>query len=304
MLCTFKLGGLIQMKRFKKVYIEITSACNLSCSFCPQTEREARFMTIEEFSHILKQVKPYTDYVYFHVKGEPLLHPHIDKFLELCEEKQLKANITTNGTLIPKVKDKIMFKPALRQMNISLHSFDANEQRIDMNQYLYDVLQFAKEASKNSHIITALRLWNLDKSNVTNLQRQKNRHILSVIEDFFALSSSIEEQIGSSRGIKLYERVFLNQDYEFKWPDLHEEEIGKEGCCHGLKDQIAILVDGTVVPCCLDGEGIINLGNILNDDFEHLLQEQRTQNMLEGFSRHQLREELCRKCGYRSRFNK
>ncbi|MDP4087727.1 MAG: radical SAM/SPASM domain-containing protein [Bacillota bacterium] len=292
------------MKRFKKVYVEITSACNLSCSFCPQTKRAPKFMKVEEFSDILDMVQPFTDYVYFHVKGEPLLHPQIDILLDLCAEKGLQANITTNGTLIGRAKDKLITKPALRQVNISLHSFDANEGNMDMDVYLDNILRFSKEASEKTEIITAFRLWNLDQSNITNSERQKNRHILGRIESFFGLPYRIEDQITKSRGVKLCERVFLNQDYEFKWPGLEQEYEGDRGSCHGLKDQIAILVDGTVVPCCLDGEGVINLGNIHNDTFSKIIEGTRAKNILEGFSRRELKEELCRRCGYRSRFNK
>ena len=31
------------------------------------------------------------------------------------------------------------------------------------------------------------------------------------------------------------------------------------------------MVDGTIVPCCLDSEGVINLGNIFNDDIDAVL---------------------------------
>lgn len=292
------------MKRFKKIYVEITSVCNLACSFCPQTKRPPRFMKVEEFSYILEQIKPYTEYVYFHVKGEPLLHPHLDKLLDLCEEKEFKANITTNGTLIEKVKSKIISKPALRQINISLHSFDANEQNIDMDEYLNNILQFAKEASEKTNIITALRLWNLDENNMTSAESRKNRHILDKIEDFFEVPHEIEDKVSGSRGIKLCERVFLNHDYEFRWPGLNEKDEGEKGRCNGLKDHIAVLVDGMVVPCCLDGEGVINLGNMFETPFSEIMEGERAKNMLEGFSKWQLKEELCRKCGYRSRFNK
>jgi radical SAM protein with 4Fe4S-binding SPASM domain len=291
------------MKKFKKVYIEITNVCNLACSFCPKTQRSPEFMKLDAFSNILDQVKEYTDYIYFHVKGEPLLHPELDKFLDLSFEKGLKATLTTNGTLISKVKDKILNKTALRQVNISLHSFDANEKITHMDNYMNSIIDFAKEAVEASDTIIALRLWNLSESNITNLERQRNRHILEIIEKAFNLDYRIEEQISAKRGIKLSERIFLNQDYEFKWPDLKEEEDHGRGFCYGLRNQIAILVDGTVVPCCLDGEGVINLGNIKKASFSEIISSERARNIAEGFSSRKCLEELCRKCGYRRRFN-
>lgn len=292
------------MKRFKRVYIEITNVCNLSCSFCPKTMRKAHSMDIESFKKTLDEVKPYTDYIYLHLKGEPLLHPNLPEFLDLCTEREFKVNITTNGTLLRRIKDKIIMKPSIRQINISLHSFDANENSITMEEYLKEVLDFAKEALEKTNIIIALRLWNLDPSNVSQGERQRNRELLSIIEEYFKLPYKIDEESTRHRGIKIAERLFLNQDIEFKWPALKEKEYGHKGTCHGLKDQIGILADGTVVPCCLDGEGVVSLGNIFEKSFEDIIKGERAQNILEGFAKGELREELCRKCGYRTRFIK
>lgn len=260
-------------------------------------------MNIETFSKILEQIKSHTDYIYFHVKGEPLLHPEIGTLLDLSHEKGLKVNITTNGTLIDKVKDKILMKPALRQVNFSLHSFDGNEGVLNKEIYINNIISFIKEAIYNTDMLISLRLWNLDENNATNLERQRNRDILRIIEDAFELSYKIEEKISPGRGIKIGDRIYLNQDYEFEWPDLDKEEDKSKGFCYGLRNQVAILVDGTVVPCCLDGEGVINLGNIHNANFSKIIEGERARNIFDGFSRREAVEELCKKCGYRKRFN-
>lgn len=289
------------MKKFKKIYIEVTNVCNLSCNFCPQTKRASEFMKIGTFNRILEQIRPHTEYIYFHLKGEPLLHPEIDKFLELSYEKGFKVNITTNGTLINKVKDKLMMKPALRQVNFSLHSFDGNKNNSNKDEYINNIIAFAKEAS-NNEILVSLRLWNLDEDNITNLQKERNRYILEIIEKEFNLTYKIEEKISPGRGIKLSDKIYLNQDYEFDWPDLKKEEDEGIGFCYALRSQAGILVDGTVVPCCLDGEGIINLGNINKTNFSEIIESERANNIFNGFSKRIAVEELCRKCGYRKRF--
>ena len=291
------------MKKFKKFYIEITNVCNLSCSFCPQTCRSPEFMSIGTFSKILDQIKPHTDYIYFHVKGEPLLHPNLAEFLQVSYEKGFKVNITTNGTLIHKVKKKIILSPALRQVNFSLHSFDGNEGTSNKFDYINNIISFVKEALDTTDTLFSLRLWNLDKDNTTNINGKKNCDLLSNIEDAFNLSYKIEEKIIPGKGIKLCNKVYLNQDYEFQWPDLLITEDNSPGFCYGLRNQVAILVDGTVVPCCLDGEGIINLGNIHETNFSEIVESQRANNLFNGFSRRQAVEELCRKCGYRKKFN-
>lgn len=291
------------MKKFKKTYIEITSVCNLACTFCPQTKRQSNFIKIDAFTKILDEIKPHTDYIYFHVKGEPLLHPRIDELLDLSHERGFKVNITTNGTLITKNKHKILPKPALRQMNFSLHSFDGHEGSTNKEAYIMNILDFVKEAVATTPLLVSLRLWNLDTDNTTNLERSRNREILEMIEKAFDLDFKIEEKFVRGSGLKIAKQIYLNQDHEFQWPDLKEAEDEGKGFCHALRNQAAILVDGTVVPCCLDGEGVINLGNINQTPFSDIVEGERANNLYNGFSRREVVEELCRKCGYRQRFS-
>lgn len=292
------------MKKYKKVYIEITNVCNLKCDFCPETKREADFMSETTFRQILDQIKTFTDYIYLHVKGEPLLHPKLGRFLDISYEKGFKVHITTNGTLLDKVADTLMQKPALRQINVSLHSVDGSQSELERDDYIDKVIKFTNKAIVESSIIISLRLWNLDEALLTVDQRKKNVDILHKIEENFKLPYKIQGNLSESRALKIQDRVYLNQDYEFKWPDLKEEEDFNKGSCFGLRNQIAILVNGTVVPCCLDGEGIINLGNIHEDEFSDLINGKRAENIRLGFCNNNIVEELCRKCGYRKRFNK
>ncbi|SFL07905.1 radical SAM additional 4Fe4S-binding SPASM domain-containing protein [Paenibacillus sp. 1_12] len=291
------------MKTFKKTYIEITSVCNLACTFCPQTKRQSNFIKIDAFTKTLDEIKPHTDYIYFHVKGEPLLHPKIDELLDLSHERGFKVNITTNGTLITKNKHKILAKPALRQMNFSLHSFDGHEGSTNKEAYIMNILDFVKEAVATTPLLVSLRLWNLDTDNTTNAERSRNREILAMIENAFDLDFKIEEKFERGSGLKIAKQIYLNQDHEFQWPDLKEAEDEGKGFCHALRNQAAILVDGTVVPCCLDGEGVINLGNIHQTPFSEIVEGERANNLYNGFSRREVVEELCRKCGYRQRFS-
>jgi len=289
------------LKTFKKVYIEITSVCNLACSFCPQTARQKNFMKLDTFNTILDEIKPHSNHIYLHVKGEPLLHPRIGELLDAAHTKGFKVNITTNGTLIHKAGPKILGKPALRQMNFSLHSFDGHEGSENREGYLAEIISFVKEASEQG-VIISFRLWNLTEDNRTNLEKKRNRETLAVLEEAFNLDFNIDEKVVPGSGVKIAERIYLNQDHEFKWPSLDEPEDDGKGFCHALRGQAAVLVDGTVVPCCLDGEGVINLGNIHETSFSEIVEGERANNLFYGFSRREAVEELCRKCGYRQRF--
>lgn len=276
--------------QFKKVYIEITNICNLNCSFCQNTQREKRYMTIEQFEYIIKQVKRVTEYVYLHVKGEPLLHPELVKILKICSENKIKVNITTNGTLL---KDKgaiLLNADCIRQLNISLHSEN------NLPNYMMNVCSVAKKLSKKMYI--CYRLWTLTDYKLD----KKSTEIVDKTAEEYKLSPETVEKIYEEKSVKIDFNTFVNKDNLFKWPTLLTK--GKnDNYCYGLTTHIGILVDGTVVPCCLDGEGIINLGNIFEKDLDDILESERAQNLLRQFKNNKCSEELCSKCTFKNKFN-
>ncbi|GAB6170500.1 radical SAM/SPASM domain-containing protein [Clostridium carnis] len=289
------------MTRFKKVYIEITNICNLSCNFCPKTSRKLKFMDIESFKYIIKEVKPYTKHIYFHLMGEPLLNKNIKEFLEIANINGLKVNITTNGTLINDLKDKLIYSKGLRQVNISLHSFEANNSEVDFDKYIEDIASFIKEAREKSDIICALRLWNMDTEEL-KASNSLNNSILSMLEEKLALDFNLGEKLIEKNRVKLMDNVYLNMAEKFNWPNINIEPISDSAFCYGLRDQIGILVDGTVVPCCLDSEGNITLGNIFENSIESILEGDKAKGIYDGFSRRVAVEELCKRCGYVKRY--
>lgn len=290
------------MKRFKKVYIEISNQCNLSCSFCPKTRRKLGRMNLEQFEYVLGQVKPYTNYIYLHLMGEPTAHPDLEQFLELAQMYQLTVNLTTNGTLLQRVKDMLLQEGCMRQINISLHSFEANENGNTLERYVEDIVDFVKEAS-NKGIICSLRLWNMDNEALKG-SNQLNGHILNLIKNGFELKESLGDALAIKPSFKIADKVYLNMAEKFEWPDLSREVISKEAFCYGLRDQMGVLVDGTVVPCCLDSEGSIPLGNIFETSLAQILDSPRAKALYEGFSNRQAVEALCQRCGYVTRYNK
>ena len=104
------------------------------------------------------------------------------------------------------------------------------------------------------------------------------------------------------RGFRIGEHIYLEYGDKFDWPDLNAKDDGEHVFCYGLRDQIGILCDGTVVPCCLDHEGDIALGNLHQESLEDILEKPRFQEIHLGFQRKKAVEELCRKCGYARRF--
>lgn len=293
------------MRKFKKIYVEITNICNLKCNFCPSSSlsRTKKLMVPEAFEHILKEIKPYTDHIYFHLMGEPFLNKNVGTFLDMAYEAGIKVNITTNGTLINKVKEKLLPKKALRQINISLHSFEANDINKDLHAYVSDIAGFINEATQKSDMICAIRLWNMDTDEL-KASNALNDDILSMLEEQLELDVRLSDELQHKHNLKLRDRVYLNMAEKFEWPDMDRDIIDENVFCYGLRDQIGILVDGTVVPCCLDSEGNIPLGNIFKSSLEDIIMSERARNMYDGFSRRCAVEELCKRCGYAKRHKK
>ncbi|MEG0074011.1 MAG: radical SAM protein [Clostridia bacterium] len=283
------------MNKFKRIYIEISNVCNFKCSFCPKSKRANKIMTLEEVKIVLKKISPYAEYIYLHVKGEPLLHPNLKEILDEAYKYNLQVNITTNGSLLEKQKEMLVQAKALRQINVSVHSIEQNSSNnITKEQYVDSVLEACKYIEENSKCIIAYRLWNLDSmSNV-----DKDLLLINKISKQYNRKDLLSE-IKSNYAIKLKEKVFLNLDTIFAWPALDIPEINKYGTCYGLRQQLGILADGTVVPCCLDNDGDINLGNIFKQDLDEILESKRAKDIVEGFKTCKLVEPLCRRCGFR-----
>ncbi|MBE6151841.1 MAG: radical SAM protein [Firmicutes bacterium] len=279
--------------RFKKIYIEITNKCNLNCSFCSIDNNTKKEMSLEDFEIVLNKINDYTDYIYLHVKGEPLIHSKFSEILKLCKKYNKQVNITTNGTLLINKLTDIVESNIVRQINISMQSLTDEK-------YLIDILDSVKYLLNNSQIQLVFRFWALKRNEFTSLENK----IIKEIINYFNLSEETIKQIYTLKNIKLLNNLYLNKDDVFEWPNLESKYYNELGHCYGLKKHIGILVDGTVVPCCLDSKGIINLGNIFKTDLNDILDSQRVKNIIKGFNENKPCENLCKRCSFKDKFKK
>ncbi|MFA5138381.1 MAG: radical SAM/SPASM domain-containing protein [Elusimicrobiota bacterium] len=282
--------------RFKKFFIEITNVCNLSCPFCPKTARPPAFMTPALFEKILTGVAGKAEDLYFHVLGEPLLHPELGRFLDSSAERGFRVRLVTNGTLLREAGEMLLSKPALKQVSVSLHSFGS---RPGLESYLDSVLGFARRASAAGVLVT-LRLWNQDAEGRVS---EGDRAVLDALRTEFRFSDPIPGDMGPGRGVRLAPRIFLSSMSRFEWPSLDSDSPEEEGACLGVRAQAAVLAAGEVVPCCLDRDGVVLLGNIRERPFDEILSGERARGIAEAFRRGRAAERLCRKCGYKKRFS-
>lgn len=283
------------MRSLKKAYLEITNVCNLSCEFCPGTRRPQGFLTPEDFQLLAARLRPHTRYLYLHLMGEPLLHPQLEGLLRCADDLDFRVMITTNGTLLAQRGDILCESPAVERVSVSLHSFEGNGDGGALSDYLEACIRFAKRAA-DAGKRCALRLWNLDGADTLGANRC-NAAILTTLERAFP-----KPWREGHRGTTLTPNVFLEWGERFEWPDLEAQETGGRHFCYGLRDQVGVLWDGTVVPCCLDHEGDIPLGNLYCQTLEEILDSPRARAVYDGFSSGRASEELCRRCGFSRRF--
>lgn len=277
------------MKRFYKIYMEISNICNLKCAFCPGTKRAKHAMTKEEFCALLPKLQPYTDYLYFHLMGEPLCHSLLFTFLDLAADAGFKVILTTNGTLLGKYADRLCDAKGLHKVNISLHAFEANDLAMSFEEYLDGCFSFGQKAE--GKVLVSYRLWNNGGADA------KNTEILDTLHSYFP-GTWVDE----GRGTRIGQRIYLEHGDKFDWPDLNAPIQGDRVFCYGMRDHIGVLCDGTVVPCCLDHEGDIPLGNLFLQNLDEILNSPRATAIFDGFSTGNVPEELCRRCGYATRF--
>ncbi len=276
-----------------KIYLEITNICNLDCSFCHKTKRAKRMMSLDEFNELTDKLSGKAKFLYFHLMGEPTLHPLLPQFIAIAKQKGFSPMITTNGTLLREKSDAILASPPYK-ISISLHAPDANKVFADKD-YLENCISFAKRAAELGCYV-ALRLWNIGSG-------VDNSEILAELHKEFPKQWGDTRRGNSQR---LASRIFLEWGEQFDWPDMScsESDIESDMFCHSLRDQIGILCDGTVVPCCLDAEGILALGNLFDADLCDILSSSLARSIYDGFTGRRANAELCRKCGYARRFSR
>ena len=269
----------------KKIYIEITNKCDLKCSFCSIDDNKKKDMSIEEFKLIISKIKHLTNYIYLHIKGEPMKHPYLEDILATASNNNIKVNITTSGINLLEVKE-ILVRYNVYQINISLHSYKQN--KLFNNDYFNNIFTAINYITTNSNIKISYRLWDNDLTN--------NSDIINNIINFYHLDKD-KSNIYNSNSYKIKDNIYINKDNSFIWPNL-KSSLSNKGYCPALTTHFGILVDGTIIPCCLDSKGIINLGNIFYDDIDKILTSGIAKEMKDNFKNNKRICQLCKRCHF------
>ena len=287
--------------KFYRIYVELTNVCGLSCSFCPTKSLPSKEMDLDFFDRVMEQAKAYTKEIACHVVGDPLTQSNLGAYLDIIHKHGLKAMLTTSGYFLKKHSYDTLFHPCVKQINISLNSFNKNDTSITFEQYIQPVLALCDaKLAREEELFINLRVWNLD-------EMMSERTFNDTLFQRLATNFNVDLDLDSiykerPKSIRLASKILIHFDNYFEWPSLKNKNYG-HGTCQGLQSHIAILANGTVVPCCLDCDGIVELGDLHKSALNEILGSKRAVNMLEGFKEGKAVEELCQKCSYKDRFN-
>lgn len=269
-----------------RCYIEITNVCNLSCDFCPKHNRVERRMTAQEFDLVTDRLRGRAIFLYFHLMGEPMLHPLLPDFIRMAREKGFNTVLTSNGTLPVKAMRLLSSLP--HKVQLSLHSHESNGKGI-LAEYIDKVMQFAIPAAEQGTCVV-LRLWNQGG------RESENEQVMQLLEKY--VQKPWHER---PDGYRLCDNLYLEFDRKFQWPEVLPPTNSPEGeraevFCKALHKQIGVLSDGSLVPCCMDHNGDIRLGNLFTQSLDEILDSPRAKAMIEGFRHHRATELLCQNC--------
>lgn len=288
--------------KFYRIYVELTGVCGLSCSFCPSFSLPKQQMDLTFFASVVKQAQAYTKEISCHVLGDPLTLSDLSKYLDVLHHYNMKANLTTSGYFFKKHTYETLFHPTVKQINISLNAYNKNEGNLSLEAYMAPILELCQEKLKRKNeLFINLRVWNLDEN---MNERGFNEKLFALLEKTFNVALDLDAVYAQRpKSIRLERKILLHFDDYFEWPSLNNPVYG-DGTCQGMQSHCAVLANGTVVPCCLDCEGIVALGNLHEQSLKEILESPRANALVEGFKTGRAVEELCQKCSYKSRFEK
>ncbi|WP_187106401.1 radical SAM/SPASM domain-containing protein [Campylobacter lanienae] len=274
------------MAKFQKVYIEISDICGCECSFCPSVNI-AKFgsMDLELYERILSQIRGKTRAICLHLLGDPLANLNLNQYLSLAYDKGFKIDLVTTGKYLRKHDFSTLSKA--HQISFSLSAFVDKNAKFSEN-YIDDLLAFCQFTQEiKSEIFINFRI----QKHMIN--EPKFEMIKAKFEQFFGVKIGCNE----SR-VRLAYKIFLVFKEYFEWREPNSQNPSKY--CHGLISQIGIKSSGIVVPCCVDANARINLGNIGQNSLNEIVNSPKAKAIIDGFKQGKAIENLCQKCEYKA----
>jgi len=128
--------------------ISITTKCNLRCTMCSRTIHgvEPMNMSRELFLQAAKFFDNKT--VTMLGAGEPFIHPNIFEFIEICQNKNVKLNLVTNGMLLNESKIQRLLQYKINSLVFSIDGVNEGYNKIRVGGNFQTVLEHFKRVSE------------------------------------------------------------------------------------------------------------------------------------------------------------
>jgi len=259
-------------------------------------------MSLELFDKINSEVKVVTNELAYHIVGDPLVLSNLNAYLDISLKHDLKVNITTAASNFNSNQYQTLIHKSIKQVNFSINSFNANDFKKSIDDYLSPIFEFCQFALDNKRdFFINLRIWNLDDSKSA---KEFNKIVFDKANTYFNSQINSDEIYKEKpKNIRVARKIFFNFDDYFSWPSLDNDFVSDTGFCYGLDSHFGILANGDVIPCCLDKDAIINLGNFNKNSLNEILNTKRVLDIQKGFKQNIIQEELCKRCSFRTRFD-
>ena len=316
---------------FRKVFIELTNHCNMSCDFCPDSimTRKRGFMDLDLAKRIINELseKDMTRSIDFHLMGEPMLHPHYAELATYVHEKGLNAVLYTNCTLLNKKNISKLVSIPLSGMVLSVQSSNAGAfinrraRNINFEDYIKGVESFVHSwiNSRNRtplsiHYMTGLQDNSPGKELIKN--RQECIDILSYWRDFLHKidPDSVEKyhflpkvnlnnlwsQYMIYPGISVFFKYCHTWDGQML-PAGYQVRPNSRGICKEIIDRnkmssFAILWNGETTYCCSDYDGSLELGNVSGRSIEDVYFGDKASHIRDMAEKEKIVHPTCQSC--------
>ncbi len=134
----------------KIIQIEVTTHCQLRCSFCPHTvlakDWNRAHLSWEAFSSLLPFVR-HTKLVHLQGWGEPLLHPRLWDMAAAIKDKRGRVSVTTNAVLLDEAAAR-----EIRRIGIDMVAVSVAGARGETNDSLRMGSRFDRICTNISHL--------------------------------------------------------------------------------------------------------------------------------------------------------
>jgi len=306
------------LENARYVFLEVTNHCNFRCSFCPQaiSTRPPEHMDTTLATTLIKQLYNvgYKGNLYFHLLGEPFLHPEIFKIVEYASRRMPRSILFTNGSLLTTRNIESVFDASPYELMISMQLVDEGSFKLKGSSMSWDRyasgIRKAIEYKLTHDTPTLLRISvgmrkedavYPDDDYFPRISPETFReNILRLFSGIQCLDlqqiQNILADIPFRSSLEIASGVFVSVKPMGNWLRLYREEITKRGYCPHVGKEFGVLSNGNLVLCHLDYDGKTAFANARESKLRNIFQNSAICQTIEKFCAEGIVPKNCQHC--------